>query len=105
MEVNKLMTEEFKEMKKQLGISSAQEKRLYNFFEETRATIASGGRVAAIAYEQKFYDIMNSVSKHHSEPEYFLFECAKERRYEDLYVHFYKGMAKHNQRIEQYGFS
>lgn len=48
---------------------------------------------------------MNSVSKHHSEPEYFLFECAKERRYEDLYVHFYKGMAKHNQRIEQYGFS
>lgn len=105
MEVNERMSEDFKEMKKQLNLSSTQIRNLYDFLDQTRTTVEGGNRVAAIVYEQKFYEITNSESRHYSEPEYFLFECAKDRRYEDLYVHFYKGMAKHDERIARYGFN
>ncbi|EGP5667549.1 MULTISPECIES: hypothetical protein [Enterococcus] len=98
------MTPEYKEMIKELEITENQEKKLFDFLDDSREKVASGNRVAAITYEQNFYLITNDVDRHHHAPEYFLFECAKEGRYSDLYIHFYEGIAKHDQRIKQYGF-
>ena len=98
------MGKEFKEMLESYGITSVQEKELYHYFDEARTDIKKGKTITSMSFEQAFYEITDVKHGDFHAAEQFLFECAKEKRYDDLYVHFYKGMAKHDERIREHGF-
>lgn len=98
------MGEEFKVVLEDYGITETQLNLLFDCFDKFRGKLREGETVTSGSYEQKFYQITDVQRGDYHAAERFLFECAKGGQYEDLYVRFYKGMAKHDARIEQYGF-
>ena len=102
MVVNKFMETDFEKMVKSFKLSPEKVSEIYDFLDASRKKVDSHERVSSMEYENKFYEITNSEERNHYEPEEFLFECAKEDRYRELYVHFYRGMAKHDVRIKRH---
>lgn len=98
------MSEEFKETLKKYGITEDQLNLLFDCFDEFRKKLKEGQIVTSGSYEQKFYEITDVQKGDYHAAENFLLECAKTGRYDDLFVRFYSGMAKHKQYIEEFGF-
>lgn len=98
------MSEEFKETLIDYGITDVRLNLLFDYFDGFRKKIKEGQIVTSGSYEQKFYEIAEVQHGDYHAAENFLLECAKTGRYQDLFVRFYSGMAKHKKYIEEFGF-